>query len=210
MVWDCFKTEKIRPWGLCCIFTVIPMPCNSISFPSTPQNQEYYWNVWSWILPFIFPPIHILNHIIVFCWKVSIVTHARCLAAHWLRSEWPWTRGILVGSEWAWTSHPTKTAGVCFLSRKTYCDISPGDNMRIYGAAVNANYKPTPTHPPKTHTYTHARTHHTHTHTLAFNGIHQSPCYQQISPGPQVYKGGCAHCRPTPDRVTNDAIYYHT
>lgn len=54
MVWDCFKTEKIRPWGLCSIFTVIPMPCNSISFPSTAQNQDYYRNVWSWILPFIF------------------------------------------------------------------------------------------------------------------------------------------------------------
>lgn len=54
MVWDCFKTEKIRPWGLCSIFTVLPMPCNSISFPSTAQNQDYCRNVWSWILPFIF------------------------------------------------------------------------------------------------------------------------------------------------------------
>ena len=136
--------------------------------PIYSTNQDYYWNVWSWILPFIFFSIHILNHIIVFCWKVSIVTHARCLAAHWLHSEWPWTRGILAGSEWAWASHPTKTASVCFLCRKTYCDIRTGDNLWIYGAAVNGNFNAAPTH------------------TLTFNGIHQPPCYQQIL-GPQVY-----------------------
>lgn len=28
---------------------------------------------------------------------------------------------------------------MCFVSRKTYCDISPGDNMLLYGAAVDAN-----------------------------------------------------------------------
>lgn len=166
MVWDCFKTEKIRPWGLCRIFTAIPMPCNSISFPSTSQNQDYYWNVWSWILAFSppAPSIHTLNHITVFCWKVSIVTHARCLAAHRLPSEWPWPCRLLAGSEW-----------VC--ARQPGCVFSAGRPTVTSAQVTTCWYTvllstPNITHPSGP----------THLHTLLMDYI--NPLVISISPGP--------------------------
>lgn len=89
--------------------------------------------------------IHMLNHIILFCWKVSIVTHAQCLIGYGLHLQRPWTQNnalfgtssTLVGSEWVGAGHPPKAECV-FLSRRTCCDISPGDNMLIYSAVVEA------------------------------------------------------------------------
>lgn len=148
-----------------------------------------------------FPPIRMLNHIILFCWKVSIVTHAQCQAGYGLHLERPWTQGsapldtssALVGSEWVCAGHPTKTRSVCFLSWRTCCDISPGDNMLIYSAAVEAKCN-APLQPS--------------THASLMANI--NPHVISRSPRAPTYKGGCAHCRPALDRITSDAIYYHT
>lgn len=67
--------------------------------------------------------------------------------------------------------------------------------MLIYSAAVEAKFN--------------ALLQHTHTHTPLMAYI--NPHVISRSPRAPTCKGGCAaHCRPALDRITSDAIYYHT
>lgn len=149
--------------------------------------------------------LHLLNHVVLFCWKVSIVTHAQCFIGYGLHLRRPRTQNnaplgtssTLVRREWVCAGHPNPRRNVCFVSRRTCCDISPGDNMLIYSAAGEAKCNA----PPPSR------------HTRSFNGLHQSPCYQQISPRAPTYKGvlhSTVYSRPALDTITSDAIYYHT
>lgn len=196
MGWDCFKTGKISPRGLPCIWLMkqpqkLLNKTRTIIGMSGPESFDFH--------PYSEP------HRFVLLKGFYSNTHSM-LCCLWITLEGPWTQkrthpfstsSTLVGSERVLAGHLTKTASVCFLSQRTFCDISPGDNMLIYSAAVEAKCN-TPLQSS------------THTHTHSFNGLHQSPCYQHISWGPRVYKGGQADRRPVLDRITNAAIYYLT
>lgn len=143
-----------------------------------------------------FLPLHLLNHITLFLLK-GLYSYT-CTIPSWL---WIMFREAMnpsaraahywVVSESAPATLPRQR--VCFLSWRACCDISPGDNMLIYSTAVEANCN-TPPQPS------------THASLMAYINPHV------ISRSPQAptFKGGYVHCRPALDRITSDAIYYHT
>lgn len=113
---------------------ILVLSCNFITSLSRRRKRDYDRTIWSKNLSFFFS-IHICNHIMSVCWKVSIVTQFLIFPGTHLerpRTENnapPGTSCTLAGSE-------------CFLSRRTCCDINPGDNMLIYSAAEEAKRGP--------------------------------------------------------------------